>query len=51
MKNLSINLVGEICNKYVQPKAPKAPKGSQSFFKHFYDKYKKYVPKNKLIIN
>ena len=46
MKNLSINLVGEICNKYIQPKAPK---GSQSFLKHFYDKYKKYVPKNKLI--
>ncbi len=46
MKNLSINLVGDICIKYVQPKAPK---GSQSLFKHFYDKYKKYVPKNKLI--
>jgi len=46
MKNLSITLVGEVSNKYVQPKTPK---GSQSLFKHFYDKYKKYVPKNKLI--
>ncbi len=48
MKNLSINLVGDTCIKYVQPKAPK---GSQSFFKHFYDKYKKYMPKNKLLIS
>jgi len=46
MKNLSINLVGEFTNKYLQPTAPK---GYQSFLKHFYDKYKKYVPKHKLI--
>jgi hypothetical protein len=48
MKYLSINMVGDVCINYIQPKTPK---GSQSFLKHFYDEYKKYIPKNKLLTN
>lgn len=46
MKKLSINFIGETIIKHTQPTAPK---GSQCYLKHFYDKYKKYIPKNKLI--
>ncbi len=46
MKKLSINFIGETIIKHKQPTPPK---GSQCYLKHFYDKYKKYIPKNKLI--
>ena len=43
-----INFINECTIKLIQPPAPK---GTNSLLSHFYNNYKKYIPKYKLIKN